>query len=57
MMISTSSKGLQICLDGLQEYCKKWDLTVNIDKTKCIILAKGNLKVKPLTYDGNSLDI
>ncbi len=30
-------------------------MTVNIDKTKCIVFANGNLKVKPLTYDGNSL--
>ncbi len=57
MIISTSSKGLQTCFDSLQEYCNKWELTVNIDKTKSRILANGNLKVKPLTYDGNSLEI
>ncbi len=57
MIISTSSKGLQTCLDILQEYCNKWDLTVNIDKTKCMVFANGNLKVKPLTYDGNRLEM
>ncbi len=57
MIISTSSKGLQTFLDSLHEYWNKWDLTVNIDKNKCMVLANGNLKVKPLSYDGNSLEM
>ena len=34
VLVSETSSGLQNCLDGLQEYCDKWRLTVNIKKTK-----------------------
>ena len=39
LVIETSS-GLQKCLDSLQEYCDKWRLTVNIKKTKTMVVEK-----------------
>ena len=34
--------GLQKKLSSLEEYCKHWDLNINIKKTKIIIGNKGN---------------
>ena len=37
IMMSTSAEGLQTCIDNLEEYCKKWHLTINTVKSKIII--------------------
>ena len=37
VILSESSKGLQRAIDRLQNYCSKWGLTINIDKTKVLI--------------------
>ena len=34
VIFSNTSEGLQKGLDILSDYCQKWKLTVNIDKTK-----------------------
>ena len=36
-MMSNSAEGLQTCTDNLEEYCKKWHLTINTVKSKIII--------------------
>jgi len=56
VIISQSKIGLQNCLDKLKEYCKKWQLNVNIDKTKIMILSPGNAHTKDIVYDGTSLE-
>jgi exonuclease III len=38
VLFSTSPKGLQSCLDKLQNYCYKWGLEINTAKTKCMTL-------------------
>ena len=38
VLISETSSGLQNCLDSLQSYCQKWGLTVNIKKTKAMVV-------------------
>ena len=42
ILMSTSHKGLQICLNELQKYCEQWKLQVNILKTKCMKFYKIN---------------
>ena len=36
-MMSYSGEGLQTCIDNLEEYCKKWHLSINTAKSKFII--------------------
>jgi len=41
VLMSKSAKGLQCALEVLQQFCFKWKLTVNMDKTKIMVfLAK-----------------
>ena len=37
VILSESAKGLQLALKKLENYCRKWQLTVNIKKTKILI--------------------
>ena len=37
IMMSNSAEGLQTCIDNLEEYCKKWYLSINTAKSKLII--------------------
>ena len=45
VLISESSEGLQNCLNKLNTYCEKWNLTVNLDKTKTMIFNKSGKKL------------
>ncbi len=59
VFLSESAEGLQNSLNKLNEYCKKWLLTVNINKTKVMVINKGgrlhdNLK---FTLDNETLDV
>ena len=38
VLLATSAAGLQRQLNLLQQYCRQWGLTVNIDKTKLMLL-------------------
>lgn len=44
VIISTSPKGLQSCIDVLSNYCKKWKLQINKDKSKIMIFEKNKEK-------------
>ena len=37
LLLAESAEGLQNCLNKLSEYCNKWQLSINIKKTKIII--------------------
>ena len=41
VLMSETAEGLQACLNNLNEYCEKWGLRININKTKIIIFNKG----------------
>ena len=41
IILSTTEHGLQKSLDALNEYCKKWKLSINVKKTKCMVFSKG----------------
>ena len=40
ILLSESAKGLQKSLDILKTYCDKWNLKINIGKTKVIVFNK-----------------
>ena len=40
VLLSKSQQGLQKALNKLEEYCHKWQLTVNIKKTKVLVFQK-----------------
>ena len=46
VLISESAEDLQVSLNAFEQYCTKWKLTVNIDKTKVVIFSKGRLSTK-----------
>ena len=57
VIMANSSTELQLALDHLNEYCKKWKLTVNIDKTKVLVF--GNRKYKKniaFKFNGNEIE-
>ena len=41
VLMSSSPSGLQKCLDNLNEYCDKWGLSINTDKSNVMIMLKG----------------
>ena len=43
ILISKTAAGLQLLLNQLHSYCKEWNLTDNVDKTKTVIFVRGNL--------------
>ena len=59
VIFSNTSEGLQKGLDIQSDYCQKWKLTVNIDKTKVMIFQKGGILPRNLsfTFQGNVIEI
>ena len=47
VLLAETPADLQRALNGLSEYCKKWGLTVNVDKTKVLIFSKGKTRNIP----------
>ena len=48
---------LQILMDNLHEYCCKWNISVNITKTKSMVFKSGNRRENlNLQYDGSPLE-
>ena len=54
VLISRSKEGLQQQIDGIQEYCQKWKLTINIKKTKSMVFNRGNNIIKTTFNIGGS---
>jgi len=59
VIFSETKEGLQQSLDNLEIYCNKWNLTVNIDKTKIMVFRKGGVLNKNYkwTFKGNEIEI
>ena len=59
IIFSDTEYGLQRGLDILKDYCNKWKLIVNINKTKIMVFRNGGILRKNLkfTYDGNDVEI
>ena len=58
VLLSKSAKGLQTLLCRLEDFCNKWNLKVNINKTKIIIFNKAGrvLKGYNFTYENILLE-
>jgi hypothetical protein len=58
LLMSTSQRGLQTCLTKLDDYCKKWGLSINISKTKIMTMQQGPQKSNhiPLTLDNHTIE-
>lgn len=58
VLLSTSDKGLQVVLDKLSSFCFKWNLKVDISKTKVIIFNKAGktLKGYKFKYEDSNVD-
>ena len=49
-MFSLTKNGLQEKLDSLEKYCIKWDLSLNLKKTKVIIFNKQGNTIKNVSF-------
>ena len=56
VIFSESADELQNALNVFQEYCKTWKLTVNITKTKILIISKGRPNLN-LHFHYNNFEI
>ena len=59
IVFSETADGLQNGLNILKDYCNKWKLLVNTNKTKIIVFRKGGTRPRNLTlvYDGTVIKI
>ena len=59
VLVSETPEGLQRSLNSLHNYCKKWNLKVNIEKTKIVVFRKGGVISQNLHwyYDGKEIEI
>ena len=59
VLLSNSKSGAQNCLNKLHDYCVKWNISVNVLKTKCMVFSNANQIARtqePLYYDGKELE-
>ena len=57
VIFANNSEDLQNGLDLLHDYCSKWKLTVNINKTKVMIFRKGGLLSRNLAFNYNGVPL
>jgi hypothetical protein len=57
VLLSETPEGLQRSLDKLNEYCKKWLLEINPDKTKIVIFNKAGRTIKDHKFNYNGYNI
>ena len=55
VILSESSEGLQSCLNRLHEYTEKWELKLNLSKTKIMIFQGGGRRKKEYFAFGNQI--
>ena len=59
VLFSDTIEGLQSSLNNLESYCNKWNLEVNVDKTKIVVFRKAGIlnRREVWTYGGNEIEI
>ena len=59
VIFSETPEGLQKSLDNFEIYCQKWNLTVNVDKTKIVVFRKGGILAQDesWTYNNQPVEI
>ena len=53
IIMAESDQELQLALSGLNDYCKKWSLQINVSKTKIVIFSRGKVRKYPKFTIGN----
>ena len=53
IMLLQTATGLQKCLNVLSEFCSKWGLSVNLNKTKTMVFQKKNKQANKYTFKYN----
>ena len=57
LIISETEKGLQNCISILEQYCSRWKLEVNLDKTKVIIFnSRKKILINDIQYKNSSIE-
>jgi exonuclease III len=57
IMFSETASGLQKYIDQLSSYCKKWQLQVNLSKTKTMIISKSKIRKPPhFMYENEQIE-
>lgn len=59
LMISDTVNGLQKKLNVPQKYCLKWNLTVNMDKSKVVVFKRGGViaGTEKWMFNGKPMDV
>ena len=59
VILAETAQELQLALDAHNQYCKTWELTVNISKTKVMVFSRGKCNYSKLnfTFGENHLEI
>ena len=58
VILAESEDQLQKAITGMYNYCKKWQLRVNIKKSKVMVFSRGVIRKKPkIMYNNNLLDV
>ena len=53
-ILAETAEDLQVALNGLSEYCKKWCFKVNTTKTKIVVFARGKVRKYPKFHLGSN---
>ena len=57
VLVSTTNTGLHQYIENLSQYCKKWNLTINLKKTKIVTFSKtGKIENTNHNIDGTNLE-
>ena len=57
VLLSTTEKGIQSCVDKLSNFAKDWKMTINTNKTKMLVFNKGGrLKNINIKYNNSSIE-
>ena len=58
LVLAENKPQLELALSSLYDYCKKWDLKINVDKTKVIIFSKGKIRrYKSFVFGDTTIDV
>ena len=58
VICAESEAGLQGLLDGMYEYCIRWQLQINISKTKIIVFSRGKIRNMPIfLFNGEPIEV
>jgi hypothetical protein len=57
VLMSKSSQGLSKLLKGVENYCNKWQLTVNTDKTKVLVARKRKTDLNSWYIYGKKIEV